>query len=159
MTSAASLMALGHTARQLPEDFKIGPLGDARGSRQDENRAITTAEAFLKSIVAGSVDTRLLTPDSQDSVADTLAYGLRQGYKPVSYRLGAPKSQENGQVTATVRLFSSEGASEGEIYLARAGSEWLVADLQLSLAQLSVKREPAKDKFYPSSYRWLLEGN
>jgi hypothetical protein len=159
MTSVASLMALGHTARLLPEDFKIGPLGDARGSRQEENGAIAAADAFLKSIVAGSVDTRLLTPDSQGAVADSLAYGLRQGYKPVSYRLGAPKSQENGQVTATVRLFSPTGASEGEIYLAKAGTEWLVADLQLSLAELSVKREPSKDKFFPSSYRWLLEGN
>lgn len=158
-TSASSLMALGHGKRLLPEDFKIGPLGDDRGEKPDENSAIATAEAFLQSIVEGAVDTKLLTPDSQGIVADALTYSLQQGYKPKSYRLGAPKSQDNGDITATVRMFSADGSSEGEIYIARAGKQWLVSDVQLSLAQMAVKREPAKDKFFPSAYRWLLEGN
>jgi hypothetical protein len=48
-------------------------------------------------------------------------------------------------------------AGEGEIYIAASGSQWLVADLQLSLAQLSVRREKPKEKFFPLEYRWLLE--
>jgi hypothetical protein len=157
--SASSLMALDHAKRLLPEDFKIGPLGDDRGEKPDENSAIAAAEAFLQSIVEGAVDTKLLTPDSQGIVADALTYSLQQGYKPKSYRLGAPKSQDNGEITATVRMFGADGSSEGEIYIARAGKQWLVSDVQLSLAQMAVKREPAKDKFFPSAYRWLLEGN
>ena len=44
----------------------------------------------------------------------------------------------------------------GDLYVARR-QKWLVSDLQLSLAQLAVKREKAKEKYFPSAYRWLLE--
>jgi len=157
MTSAATLMALGRDRRIMPEDFKIGPLGDNRAERRDESRALAAAGEFLSGLVAGSVDKKLLSPESQDAVADTLTFGLRHGSTPLSYRLGAPKSRDNGEVIAAVRLFGHEGTSEGEIYLAPSGSAWLVADLQLSLAQLSVKRDKPKEKFFPLEYRWLLE--
>src|SRR5271169_3701442 len=35
LSSAATLMALGRQTRTLPEDFKIGPLGDNRAENQD----------------------------------------------------------------------------------------------------------------------------
>ena len=157
MASAATLMALGRDRRIMPEDFKIGPLGDDRGERKDESRALAAAGDFLSRLVAGSVDKKLLAPESQDTVADTLTFGLKQGNAPTSYRLGAPKSRDNGEVTASVRLFGPEGTSEGEIYVAPSGSQWLVADLQLSLAQLSVKRDKPQEKFFPLESRWLLE--
>jgi hypothetical protein len=150
-------MALGRDRRIMPEDFKIGPLGDNRTVKQDESSALEAATAFLDRLVAGSVDKKLLTPESQDAVAGTLTYGLHQGNTPTAYRLGSPKTTDSGEVSATVRLFSAEGTSEGEIYIAQSGSGWLVADLQLNLAQLSVKREKPKEKFFPLEYRWLLE--
>ena len=157
LSSAATLMALGRDRRILPEDFRIGQLGDERSGRPDEGRALSAASAFLARLVSGSVDKKLLAPESQDTVADTLAFGLKQGNAPKSYRLGAPKSRENGEITAAVRLFGPEGTSEGEIYVSPSGSQWLVADLQLSLAQLSVKQDKPKEKFFPLEYRWLLE--
>ena len=141
----------------MPEDFKIGPLGDNRAQKQDESRALESAGAFLDRLVAGSVDKKLLTPESQDAVADTLTYGLHQGNTPNAYRLGSPKARDDGEISVAVRLFGSQGTSEGVIYIAPSGSGWLVADLQLSLAQLSVKREKPKAKFFPLEYRWLLE--
>ena len=155
--TAPVLMALGRDRRIMPEDFKIGPLGDARAEKQDESRALAAAGAFLDSLVAGKVDKKLLAPDSQDAVYDTLSFGLRRGNTPTSYRLGTPKTRDDGEVTAPVRLFGSEGTSEGQIYVASTGSAWLVADLQLDLAQLSVKQEKPKEKFFPLEYRWLLE--
>jgi hypothetical protein len=149
-------MALGRDHRIMPEDFKIGPLGDNRAEK-DESRALVAASAFLDRLVAGSVDKTLLTPESRDAVADTLTYGLRQGNTPTAYRLGSPKTTDSGEIAASVRLFGAEGTSEGEIYVAQSGSTWLVADLQLSLAQLSVKQEKPKEKFFPLEYRWLLE--
>jgi len=71
--------------------------------------------------------------------------------------MGRPRTRDDGEVTAAVRLFGRDGSSEGEIYVARSGSTWLVADLQLSLAELSVKSEKPKEKFFPLEYRWLLE--
>jgi hypothetical protein len=150
-------MALGRDRRIMPEDFKIGPLGDGRSERQDESRALEAASAFLDRLVAGSVDKKLLTPESQDAVADTLTFGLHQGNAPTAYRLGPPKARDDGEITAAVRLFGSQGTSEGVLYVAPSGSEWLVADLQLSLAQLTVKREKPKEKFFPLEFRWLLE--
>jgi hypothetical protein len=157
MANAASLMALGRDRRIMPEDFKIGPLGDDRTDRKNESRALSAAGEFLSGLVAGSVDKKLLAPESQDTMADTLTFGIKKGNAPTSYRLGAPKSRDNGEVAAAVRLFGPEGTSEGEIYIAPTGSQWLVADLQISLAQLSVKREKSKEKFFPLEYRWLLE--
>jgi hypothetical protein len=157
VANAATLLALGRERRIMPEDFKIGQLGDEKTEKKDEGRALAAAHAFLDRLVAGSVDKTLLTPESQDTVADTLTYGLRRGDVPVSFRLGAPKSRDNGEITAEVRLFGKEGSTEGEIYVASAGSQWLVADVQLSLAQLSIKTSRPKEKFFPLEYRWLLE--
>jgi hypothetical protein len=150
-------MALGRDSRILPEDFKIGPLGDTRTEKQEEGRALAAASAFLNRLVAGSVDKQLLTPESQDTVADTLTFGFKQGNTPHAYRLGSAKTSDDGEISAAVRLFGPQGTSEGEIYIAKSGSNWLVADLQLSLAQLSLKREKPKEKFFPLEYRWLLE--
>jgi hypothetical protein len=155
--TAPALMALGRGRRIMPEDFKIGPLGDGRTEKEEESRALAVAGEFLDGLVAGKVDKKLIVPDSQDSVYDTLTFGLHQGNAPTSYRLGAPKKRDDGEVTAPVRLFGSVGTCEGQIYVASPGSQWLVADLQLTLAQLSVKPEKPKEKFFPLDYRWLLE--
>jgi hypothetical protein len=157
LTNVTTLMALGRQTRALPEDFKIGPLGDDRTENQDENDAASTAETFLSGLVAGKPDRALLAAESEKTVLDTLTDGLKQGYAPRSFRLGTPKMQDDGEIAANVRLFGAEGSAEGEIYMARAGKKWLVSDLQLSLAQLAVKREKSKEKYFPSAYRWLLE--
>jgi hypothetical protein len=156
-STAAGLMALDRQKRILPEDFKIGPLGEARGGTVDTDAAIAAAEAFLASVVSGTPDVKLLAPDSGKAVSDTVTFGLQQGYTPKSFRVGTPKVRDDGEITATVRLFGADGTSEGEIYMSRVGKAWLVSDLQLSMAQLAVKKEKSKEKFFPSTYRWLLE--
>ncbi|MGO9311037.1 MAG: hypothetical protein ACLQDL_18685, partial [Spirochaetia bacterium] len=157
LASAAALMALGRDRRIMPEDFKIGALGDDRTARKDDGRALAVAAEFLSRLVGGSVEKKLLAAESQDRLADTLTFGIKQGNTPTSFRIGAPKARDDGEITAEVRLFGPAGTSEGEIYIAPSGSQWLVADLQLSLAQLSVPREKPKEKFFPLEYRWLLE--
>lgn len=150
-------MALDRQKRILPEDFKIGPLGEAHGGTADEDAAIAVAEAFLASVVSGTADVKLLAPESGKTISDTVSFGLQQGYAPKSFRVGEPKVRENGEITATVRLFGADGTSEGEIYMSRVGKLWLVSDLQLSMAQMAIKKEKPKEKFFPSTYRWLLE--
>ena len=155
--TAAGLMALDREKRIVPEDFKIGTLGEAFGGAADENAAIAAADSFLASVVAGKVDQKLLAPESEKTVAGTVLFGLQQGYVPKSFRVGVPKVREDGEITATVRFFGQEGTSEGEIYMSRVGKSWLVSDLQLSLAEMGTKKEKPKEKFFPSTYRWLLE--
>jgi len=150
-------MAIGRSAAILPEDFKIGPLGDDRGGSSDQGKAMETADKFLSRLVAGSVERSMLASENQDAVAEALSFGLENGDTPTGFRVGKPRSREDGEVTAAVRLFGHDSSSEGEIYVAKSGSQWLVSDLQLNLAQLSVKTEKPKEKFLPLDYRWLLE--
>jgi hypothetical protein len=156
LANPAGLMALDREKRFLPEDFKIGPLGDAHGNDARANAATATAEDFLGRLVAGSIETRDITPEAQASLSDTLMYGLKRGTTPTAYRIGTASADASGQWAAPVRLWGAVGTSEGEIYFVQAGDEWLVQDLQVSLAQLAVARTAPKGKFFPSAYRWLL---
>ena len=151
------LMALGRGDRMLPEDFKIGPLGDDRTAEKDQDAALQAAGRFLAALVAGTVDKDLIAESSRNAMSGTLSFGLENGDVPTAWRLGKPRTRDDGEVTAAVRLFGRGSSSEGEIYVTHAGSAWLVADLQLSLADLSVKDEKPKGKFFPLDYRWLLE--
>ena len=157
LASVSTLVALDRDRRTLPEDFKVGPLGDERGGSVDEQAAMGAADTFLSRLVKGSVEKSLIAPGSQSSLSDSLAYGLEQGSAPRSFRRGIAKTRDDGEITATVRLFGPEGTAEGEIYMAKPKAQWLVADLQLSLAQMAVKLEKPNEKFFPSAYRWLLE--
>jgi len=150
-------MALGRDGRALPEDFRIGPLGDTLAAEKDQGSAMETAGQFLSALVGGKVNKDLIAQDARDTMSATLTFGLSAGNTPTSWRLGRPRTREDGEVTAPLRLFGREGTSEGEIYVARSGSKWLVADLQLSLAELSVKSVKPKEKFFPLDYRWLLQ--
>ena len=151
-------MAIGRDqAGILPEDFKIGPLAGGRAGSPDKTGAYTAASGFLSRLVAGTVDRQAIAPESQENLTDTLAYGLQQGYAASSFRIGEPKEEANGELAANVRLFDSDSSSEGEIYLARAADHWLVADMQIDLADLAAPSPAPKEKFFPSPYRWLLE--
>jgi len=152
-----SLLPVGRDSRTLPEDFKIGVLGDARVGDADEQQAVTAASTFLARLIGGKVDTTLLDSGVQGRVADMLDFALQRGDIPREYRIGTPKKHESGEVTANMRLFGPAGTSEGEISLARTGGRWLVTDLQISMDDLQVKREKPKERFFPSSYRWMLE--
>jgi hypothetical protein len=89
-------------------------------------------------------------------VGESIAFSLDRGDTPTSFRLGKPKPRDGGEIAANVRLFGPEGSAEGEIYMVAENRQWLVSDLQISMADLRMKREKPKEKFFPSSYRWLL---
>jgi len=150
-------MALGRSSRILPEDFKIGVLGDDRAGTAEQTGAMAAASRFLTGLVADSVDMKLIAPDSQATLVETLKYEMANGNTPISYRLGAPTLRDDGEVSAPLRLFANQSSTEGEIYLAPIGRLWLVADMQISLGELAVKKEKSKDKYFPSDYRWLLQ--
>ncbi len=156
-TDVSSLLPLGRDSRSLPEDFKIGALGDSRAGDADEQQALAAAGSFLAGLTGGKVNATLLDPGSQRRVSDMLDFGIKRGDVPTSFRIGAPHKHEDGEVTASVRLFGSEGTSEGEISLARAGGHWLITDLQISMDDMQVKAEKPTERFFPSSYRWMLE--
>ncbi len=151
-----SLLTLGGTPRILPEDFRIGPLGDPEHATADDKAALEAAGALLASLVAGNLETRLFTADSEEALRDMLVFGFEGARAPTSFRLGKPVARPEGETTVNARLFRGAGAAEGEIYLLKENREWLIADIQISAAELAAARERPKTKFFPSPYRWML---
>jgi hypothetical protein len=146
---------LARDERLLPEDFRIGPLESASDAEGDDRAALAAAEAFLDALTKGKTARKLLSSGAAE-IGDSVAFHLERGEVPTSYRLGRPKTPGAGESAANVRLLGGGGTAEGEIYMMPENRQWLVSDLQVSLADLRVKREKPKDKFFPSSYRWLL---
>ncbi|HUJ73786.1 MAG TPA: hypothetical protein VL359_02965, partial [bacterium] len=72
LANAGSLMAMGRDGRMLPEDFKIGPLGDALEADKAEDAALEAAGQFLTGLVGGKVDKNLVAEDARDTLAGTL---------------------------------------------------------------------------------------
>jgi hypothetical protein len=151
-----SLLTLGGTPRILAEDFRIGPLGDPEQGTADEKAALEAAGALLASLVAASVDAKLLAAESEEALRDMLAFGFGGARAPTSFRLGRPVARPEGETSVNARLFRGQGTAEGEIYLRKENREWLIADVQISAAELAAARERPKQKFFPSPYRWLL---
>ena len=75
---------------------------------------------------------------------------------PTSVRLGRPVSLPEGEISSNVRLFRGGGTAEGEVYLRKMSSRWLVSDVQVNPAALAVLRQKPDGRFFPSPYRWLL---
>ena len=156
-SDVSSLLPVGRGSRVLPEDFKIGVLGDSQVGDADERQAMVAASAFLSRLLAGKVEAALLAASTGGRITDMLEFGIRRGGVPSAFRVGTPKKHESGEISASVRLFSEAATTEGEISLARTEGHWLVADFQISLDDLQVKREKSRERFFPSSYRWLLQ--
>jgi hypothetical protein len=151
-----TLLTLDGTPRILPEDFRIGPLGDPEQGTADEKAALEAAGALLASLVGGGVDAKLLAAESEEALRDMLAFGFEGARAPTSFRLGRAVARPEGETTVNARLFRGQGTAEGEIYLRKENREWLIADIQISAAELAAARERPKQKFFPSTYRWLL---
>lgn len=141
----------------LPEDFKIGGLQDPRTGGADDQLAMKTADGFLARIASGKVDSSFIASGARDRITDMVSFGIEHGNVPRSWRIGELRKRESGELSASVRLFGDPGTSEGEITLVQAGRQWLVSDFQVSLSALQEKPEKPKDRFFPSSYRWMLE--
>ncbi len=153
--SLQSLFAQDRERKVLPEDFRTGPLAGGSDLEGDDRLALTAASRFLAALGEGKVSRELLSSGAS-AVGESMAFHKEQGDTLVSYRLGKPKPREGGEIATNVRLFGREGTAEGEIYMVSENRQWLVSDLQISMADLRVKRQKQKEKFFPSSYRWLL---
>ncbi len=155
-TGIQSLFTLGRETAMLPEDFSIGPLSDPLHLEGRDKAAMAAARSFMSSLTDSRVDAGLLAPESSARLKDSLSYSLDKGEAPSSFRLGRPKELASGEIAFNVRLFRGEGAAEGEIFLLEKDKTWRVSDFQVNLSDLAEVRAKKGEKFFPSSYRWLL---
>ena len=156
-SDVTSLLSRAREGRTLPEDFSIGPLADERVGDSDEEQALSAASSFLTRLCAGKVNASLLAPADSARISDMIDFGLNRGDRPKEFRVGAPRKHDTGEIGANVRLFGAAGTSEGEIIMTRTAGRWLVADLQISLDDMQIKKEKPKERFFPSSFRWMLQ--
>ena len=157
-TGVSSLLTQGsRDQRALPEDFKIGALADPLAGDADTQQAMKAANAFLAMLAAGKADSSLLAADAQARISDSIAFAVQHGSIPNSWRIGSLRKRETGEMTAAIRLLGPVGTSEGEITLEHSARQWLISDFQISLGALQVKPDKPRDRFFPSSYRWMLE--
>jgi hypothetical protein len=148
-------------ARLLPEDFEIGPLGDALGGSRAERLARAAAVRFLSGLASGKVPGADILPDRREELARSLQYYLDRKLLPSRFRLGPFVELEDGSLRCRVRLFggagstpdSSPASASGELYLASAEGTWYVADAQVGLAALGVPAPSRREKYVPSEVR------
>ncbi len=151
-----ALLTLRADSSVLPEDFRIGPLAGAKDLAGDEAAAGAAAAAFLGGLTKGRIAAEQVSPAAAFGVSDSIAHRLSEGMVPSAFRLGRPVKRSGGEYAFNVRLFKDDGSAEGEIYIGQSGRKWAVTDLQVDLSRLGEKRTKPENKFFPTSYRWLL---
>jgi hypothetical protein len=157
LTNELGLFAYFPQQRLMPDDFRIGPLQDGVSGARDNLRARETIRAFFDGIAQKKVDDTLVLPADLAEIKAVVSYPLAQGYVPQRWRVGKLAFENDGALRATIRLFKDEGATTGEIYLAKDGDQWRVSDLQAGFTLLGKKYEKPKEPFMPGSYQFLRD--
>ncbi len=143
-------------SRIIPEDFKIGPLQDIFDPGNKKGITLIM-EQFLKSLTRGEIEEDLLIPSNRTELSRFLGYHIGRGLIPRSYRFGSINLYDPALARANVRLFSSTGVSEGEIYLTKEEGLWYITDLQIAFEQLSIAYRQSDSKFMPYTYGWTIQ--
>jgi hypothetical protein len=148
----SSFLPLAFAVRILPEDFAIGALPGTAGS---EDAILGKVDEFIQALARREIKENLLLQERQRLLTSSLTHPLSQIPSITSYRIGRTQILEEGRISARVRLFSTVGVTEGEIYLNHEQSGWLISDVQIDLMHLSKAYRQPESKFYPVGYEWL----
>lgn len=167
------MLPLAGRERALPEDFKIGLLQDQLAGYGDQAELLATVRLFMSALTGARVSRESLLPETAAAVNRYLSYYFERDIVPTDFRLGSVsylpessgKDETPQQARLGIRLFnldpaaSTLAASEGALYLERRSDQWLIADLQIDFQALADPYARGKQKFIPSSYRWLSGGS
>jgi len=154
VSSPAGLETLAYRTAvppRLPEDMRIGPLGDSLAG----DPLLTAADRFLRGLEEGKILRDLTAGSSRDYLEKVFQPILEEGPLPVRYRLGSPRVYEPGKARINIRLFGTRGRTGGELLLEQEGSSWLIGDLQIDWTGLSEEYKKDFDLYEPQTYRWL----
>lgn len=154
-----ALYSLEPKRTSTPEDFRIGPLAGAgsAGLSAEDAETLRTAAALLSELSESRVAADLLFPDRKDALARVLTEAIGEGQVPLRFRLGPVTRTEDGGPRVNVRLFGSKGSADGELFFGKKDARWLVSDIQVRFESMAQERQPGEEKYFPSSYQWLLD--
>ncbi|GEM_PF-5513620 len=150
-------IAAGEASFIFPKDFKLDSLEGLIDARGETSRILKRLIPFLIAMEKGKVDNDLIESEVRSDLSSTLKFHFERGNIPVSYRIGEVNKNGEGKASVNLRLFSSVGSSEGEIYLIKKDKVWYIEGVQIDLNRLSVKEKGEKKKFDPSPFNWMIE--
>jgi hypothetical protein len=154
-----SLYSLDPRRVAQPEDFRIGPLSGAvmPGLSADEAESLRTATSLLSGLSKKKVAEELLLPERKEALSRLLGDAVSKGLVPTRFRLGPVGRNGPSATRVNARLYGSAGSAEGELFLRKEEKSWLIADIQLRFESLAEKQVRGQERFYPSTFRWLLD--
>jgi len=154
-----ALYSLDPKKAALPEDFRIGPLSgaSAAGLSAEDAETLRRAAAFLADLTKSRIAEELLLPDRKEALSRFIADAIDRGFLPLSFRLGPVNRTEDSGLRVNVRLFGSVGTASGELFFLESERQWMISDIQIRFESLAQQQAPGEEKFFPSSYRWLLD--
>jgi len=150
-----NLLPLKTGGNIYPQDFKIGILEPEFGISKADKNILLNIKTFLKGLQKGIVDKKTVFHEDYDSIKRLSVYYFNKASQFKSYRIGNINSTGENTVTVNCRLFGSPGTAEGQLYLKRRGSKWLITDVQIDIKQITKVRK--KETFVPNSYSWIME--
>ncbi len=142
--------------RDVPDDFKIGPLADYYKNKGEESLILARVNHFCLSLVENELKDELFDDQNRSLLKDSLQYYLKRNIRPTEYRIGLIQIDDDDSSHVPVRLLSRRGISEGDIYLAKRGGQWLITDVQVDLQRLEESYVRSDEEFVPTSYNLLF---
>jgi len=145
------------TTLLYPVDYKIGPLQELTGKDKEQQSLISIITRFFNALIKGNVEKELLYKENATTLLGFLNFNLKnQKDKLTRFRIGKIDIKtEAAQVN--IRLYSSKGVTEGEIFFINTENTWLISDLQVNFELLAVEHKESADKFLPGTYYWMLK--
>jgi hypothetical protein len=117
----------------ISADFEIGKLQSGFENEGITADILSTADAFLMSVVNGKVNTKLIASEKMSFVQRMMTDGLEIS-GPTAYRIGEINTVSEPS-WAKVRMFSGKGWSSGILYFIREGG-WKIYDFHLDFYEL-----------------------
>jgi len=148
--SDQAFLALPGLRPTIPEDFSIGRLQDYFDLPPGKATQLEIVDRFCGGLEDGRILAELVSEHNRDLLVRSISYYIGADASIESYRIGAVHAEEP-EPWASVRFFSRRGVAEGEIYLARSGDAWSIADIQVDFGRLD-EEYAREEQFVPSSY-------
>ena len=142
--------------RNVPDDFKIGPLADYHKYAGERSTVLSQVDQFCLSLTNNELKDELLDEQNRALLTESLQYYLKRDIKPTEYRIGLVELSGDGSSHVPVRFLSGRGISEGDIYLVRRAEAWLITDVQVDLQRLEQDYVRSDEEFVPASYDLLF---
>jgi hypothetical protein len=142
--------------RNVPNDFKIGPLADYYINTGEHSSILARVDFFCLSLVENELKDELLDDQNRSLLKESLQYYLSRDVRPTEYRIGLVQINDDDSSHVPVRFLSKRGISEGDIYLTKHDGQWLITDIQVDLQRLEQSYVRSDEEFVPTSYDLLF---